>query len=169
MKCFYHPGTASHDPRFRLTFGRVHRSAERAERADYLLEGLEELGLTAERPPEAPMDAIHAVHSSAFLDFLRTAWDEWQELPKPGEEVVPNAFAQRDWATYPESIVGRAGWHMGDTSAPLGPKSWDGTLASAACAVAAADAVAGGDAAAYALCRPRGITRTGRPRRGTVS
>ncbi len=156
MRCFYHPGTASHDPQFRLTNGRVHRSAERAERADYLLKGLEELSLKAERPPEAPMEAIRGVHSPAFLDFLRTAWDEWQALPDPGEEVVPNAFAQRDWATYPESVVGRAGWHMGDTSAPLGRGSWEGTLAAAACGVAAADAVAGGDRAAYALCRPPG-------------
>ncbi len=156
MRCFHDPRTARHDPRFRLTNGRVHRSAERAERAEILLGGLSELGLATETPPDVPMEAVTAVHSAAFVTFLRTAWSAWQALPEPGDEVVPNAFAQRDWARYPDSIVGRAGWHMGDTSAPLGEGSWEATLASAGCAVAAADAVAGGDRAAYALCRPPG-------------
>ena len=156
MRCFYDPRTAAHDPEFRLTHGLLRRNAERTERAEHLKDGLARLGLATEAPPDAPMGPIRRVHSERFLDFLETAWDAWQALPEPGPEVVPNAFAQRDWASYPASVVGRAGWHMGDTSAPLGRESWRATLAAAGTAIAAADAVAGGERAAYALCRPPG-------------
>ncbi len=156
MRCFYDPRTEAHDPEFRLTHGRVHRNAERKERAEHLANGLARLGLGTEVPPDAPMEPVRRVHSERFLAFLETAWEAWRALPEPGPEVVPNAFAQRDWASYPDSVVGRAGWHMGDTSAPLGRDSWAATLASAGTAIAAADAVAGGEGAAYALCRPPG-------------
>lgn len=145
MKCFYAPDTEGHDPVFRLTNGKIHRNAEQAERARLLLAGLDQLGLTPEAPSPAPQDALEAVHTPAFLQFLETAWAEWQELPDAGPEVVPNAFAQRATATYPTGVVGRAGWHMGDTSAPLGEHSWRATRAAADCAVAAADAVISGE------------------------
>ncbi|ETX26903.1 histone deacetylase family protein [Roseivivax isoporae] len=156
MKCYYAPETASHDPQFRLTHGALMRNAEQAERATLLLEGLDRLDLAAESPPVAPREALLAVHTERFLAFLETAWEEWQKLPGAGPEVVPNAFAQHAWAAYPPSVVARAGWHMGDTSAPLGRGSWQATCRAADCAVAAADAVAGGARFAYALCRPPG-------------
>ncbi|WP_095589264.1 histone deacetylase family protein [Actibacterium ureilyticum] len=156
MKCFYAPETAAHDPIFRLTHGRLARNAELAERAELLMAGLKALSLTTSAPPEAPVEALTAVHTPRLLAFLETAWAEWQKLPDAGPEVVPNVFPPPDHATYPDSIVARAGWHMGDTSAPIGEHSWQATRRAADCAVAAADAVLGGDRAAYALCRPPG-------------
>ncbi|MBN9887456.1 histone deacetylase family protein [Salipiger abyssi] len=156
MKCYYAPETEAHDPVFRLTHGKILRNAERAKRARLLLAGLDALSMPTEEPPEAPQAALEAVHTPQFLSFLETAWEEWQKLPDCGPEVVPNVFAQHSFATYPDSIVGRAGWHMGDTSAPIGEHSWRAARRAADCAVAAADAVLAGDAAAYALCRPAG-------------
>ncbi|WP_417743582.1 histone deacetylase family protein [Salipiger sp.] len=156
MKCFYAPETDLHDPLFRLTHGKILRNAEQAERAKLLKAGLDQLGLDTIEPAEAPRDALAAVHTEDFLTFLETAWQEWQALPNAGPEVVPNVFPQRSFATYPASIVGRAGWHMGDTSAPIGEHTWPASRRAADCAVAAADAVLAGDRAAYALCRPAG-------------
>ncbi len=156
MRCFYAPETEAHDPIFRLTHGKILRNAEQAERARLLLAGLDQLGLTTEEPFEAPATALEAVHTPDFIEFLETAWDAWQTLPNAGPEVVPNVFPDRSIATYPQSIVGRAGWHMGDTSAPIGQHSWDATRRAADCAIAAADAVLGGAPSAYALCRPAG-------------
>jgi acetoin utilization deacetylase AcuC-like enzyme len=99
---------------------------------------------------------LETVHTPALLDFLETAWADWQALPGAGDEVVGNVFPQKSSATYPQSVIGRAGWHMGDTAAPLGPQSWTATRRAADCALAAADAVLAGDAAAYALSRPPG-------------
>ncbi len=156
MKCFYAPETEGHDPSFRLTHGTVVRNAERAERAMLLLKGLEQLGLGTESPPEAPRAALEAVHTPEFLQFLETGWEEWQKLPNAGPEVVPNVFPRGPVTTYPDTIIARAGWHMSDTSAPIGPKSWLATRRAADCAVAAAEAVMAGERAAYALCRPPG-------------
>ena len=156
MKCFYAPETDLHDPVFRLTHGKILRNAEQAERAKLLKAGLDQLGLHAIEPAEASRDALSAVHTEDFLTFLETAWEAWQALPNAGPEVVPNVFPQRSFATYPASIVGRAGWHMGDTSAPIGEHTWTASRRAADCAVAAADAVLAGDRAAYALCRPAG-------------
>ncbi|MEZ5676344.1 MAG: histone deacetylase family protein [Thalassovita sp.] len=156
MKCFYAAETEAHDPVFRLTHGKIQRNAEQAERAKLLLAGLEQLSLPVTAPPAAPISALQAVHTPEFLTFLETAWDEWQKLPDPGPEVVPNVIPQREHATYPAGIVAQAGWHMGDTSAPIGPHSWQATRRAADCAIAAADAVLSGERAAYALCRPPG-------------
>lgn len=156
MRCFYAPETEAHDPIFRLTHGKVLRNAEQAERARLLLAGLDLMGLPVETPSEAPDDALEQVHTPDFLEFLETAWDEWQTLPDAGPEVVPNVFPDRSIATYPEGIVGRAGWHMGDTSAPIGQHSWRAARRAADCAVTAADAVLSGAPVAYALCRPAG-------------
>ena len=156
MKCFYAPETEAHDPKFRLTHGKIAQNAEQAERARLLLAGLEQLGLPVSAPPEAPRAALEAVHTERFLTFLETAWDEWQALPGAGPEVVPNVIPQHAGATYPQAIVGRAGWHLGDVSAPVGRHSWTASRRAADCAVAAADAVLAGDRAAYALTRPPG-------------
>lgn len=156
MRCFYAPETEAHDPVFRLTHGKILRNAEQAERARLLLAGLDRLSLEPEAPPESGRDAYETVHTARFLDFLETAWEEWQKLPDCGPEVVPNVFPRAPVARYPESVVGRAGWHMGDTSAPIGPHSWQASRRAADAGLAAADAVLEGDRAAYALCRPAG-------------
>ncbi|NIZ08132.1 histone deacetylase family protein [Pseudooceanicola sp. HF7] len=156
MKCFYAPETEAHDPSFRLTFGQLGRNAEQAERSELLRAALDHMGLPVTAPPEAPRAALEAVHTPAFLAFLETCWAEWQAQPGAGPEVVPNVFPRNATATYPDHITGRTGWHMGDTSAPIGEHSWMATRRAADCAVAAADAVLGGDHSAYALCRPPG-------------
>lgn len=156
MLCYYAPETEAHDPVFRLTHGAVARNAEQAERARLLLSALDRLGLAVHAPPAAPRAALEAVHSPRFLGFLETAWAEWQRLPGAGPEVVANVFPRGAPLSYPESVVGRAGWHMGDTAAPIGPESWRATCRAADCAVAAAEAVLSGAPAAYALTRPPG-------------
>ncbi|SFE42063.1 histone deacetylase family protein [Roseivivax sediminis] len=156
MRCFYAPETEAHDPSFRLTNGRVQQNAERPERARLLRAALDQAGLTTEEPPAFDRAAYEAVHTPRFLDFLQTAWETWQTLPGASEEVIPNAFPRLGTQRYPESFVGRAGWHAGDVSAPIGPGSWQATQRAADCALAAADAVLDGAWSAYALSRPPG-------------
>ncbi|QPO11962.1 histone deacetylase family protein [Thalassospira sp. A40-3] len=161
MKCFYAPETETHDPIFRLTYGKIQRNAEQAERAKLLLAGLDALSLSVSEPERAPMAALETVHTKRFLKFLETAWDEWQKQPDAGPEVVPNVFPRAATSSYPHTILARAGWHMGDTSAPIGRHSWQAALRAADCAIAATDAVLAGDDKAYALCRPAGHHTSG--------
>lgn len=156
MRCFYASETQQHNPQFRLTHGSLMKNAEQPRRAELLLAGLDELGWSPQSPPAAAHSDYATVHTTEFLTFLETAWEAWQALPDAGPEVVPNAFAPSQTTTYPDGIVGRAGWHMGDTSAPIGPNSWLATCRAADSALAASDAVLQGASAAYALTRPPG-------------
>lgn len=156
MKCFYAASTEAHDPVFRLTLGNILRNLEIAERAHVLLAGLEELGLAVTEPEPVPRAILERIHTDRFLHFLENAWDDWQAMPGAGKEVVPNSHPLNTVATYPETIVGRAGWHMGDTSAPIGEHSWEAALGAASAAYAAAKTVLAGAPSSYALCRPPG-------------
>ncbi|MDM7458716.1 MAG: histone deacetylase family protein, partial [Paracoccus sp. (in: a-proteobacteria)] len=156
MPCFHAPETAAHDPRFWMLRGVPLANKETPERADRLLAGLTRAGLSTAVPPVADHGPLRRIHTARYLDFLRTAWAEWQTAPGAGAEVVANLHPQKATQTYPSGLIGRAGWHMADTGCPLGRDTWTAALRAVDTALAAADAVLSGAGAAYALCRPPG-------------
>lgn len=157
MRAFHSPIQGDHDPEFFLVRGVPSPSVEQPERAHRLLAGLERVGVEAEEPDDHGLEPIAAVHSERYLDFLRVAHEQWSALDgDKSSEVVANIHPSRPPAGYPSGIVGRAGWHMGDTACPIGPHTYRAALASADAALTAAAVVAAGDRFAYALCRPPG-------------
>lgn len=156
LPCYYAPETEAHDPRFWMLRGVPGPNKELPERARRLLAGLAQLKLEPESPPQSDRAALRAIHTERYLDFLECAWEEWQKFPGAGPEVVANLHAQKASQTYPEGIVGRAGWHMADTACPVGRDSWSAALRGVDTALAAADAVLKGARGSYALCRPPG-------------
>ena len=156
MKVIYGGGDEDHDPSFFLIRGQVQTSAEQPERAQILLEAAKRAGLEQEAPAAAPLGPIAAVHTPEYLDFLAKAYEEWQALPNAGKEIIPNIHPARQPASYPRAIVGRSGYHQADTACPIGPKTYEAALASAARALHAADRLLDGEDGVYALCRPPG-------------
>ncbi|WP_108663362.1 histone deacetylase family protein [Acuticoccus kandeliae] len=156
MRVFYAADTSLHAPEFFLLRGRPTLNEERAERAERLLAGIARLGLETEEPAEAGRMPVARVHSPRFLDFLETAWCQWQKLPGAGAEVLGNVQPRRAEATYPTGIVGRAGWHMGDLACPIGQYTYRAAMRAADSALAAARAAVNGGRVAYALARPPG-------------
>lgn len=156
MKAFHDAATDAHDPKFFLVRGRLRANEERPARAALLLEGLAQIGASVETPSDAGMGPIAAVHSLDYLRFLRDAWSEWRAQPDAGDEVIANVHPLERTGAYPDSVVGRAGWHMADTACPIGEGTWTAAVAAANVAVAAADALGDGVPYAYALCRPPG-------------
>lgn len=165
MRAFYHPDQALHAPQQYMRFGRVVRARDLPERTERLLQALAGRGIPVETPPPVGMDPILAVHTADYVEFLRTAWDQWQTLPEDrGPEVWPATFPY--WSGRPErrarpaprptGLLGRLGWYLGDMSVPLDAHSWTSIRQSAETAVAGAEAVADGAGLAYALCRPSG-------------
>ncbi len=160
MRAFYHLDQALHRPLQSLRRGRVVAAHDGPERTDQLLSALERCGISPETPSfeDVPLNLVHAPD---YLHFLQAAWNDWCRLPDKGPEVWPGYFPY--WCGSPgqgsrgpcpaDSILGRAGWYLGDLSAPLGPATWRSALASAA---SAATAVVAGESVAYALCRPSG-------------
>lgn len=156
MRVFFAPETDDHVPAFFLSRGRVAANEERPARASRLLGAVEALGLVAEAPPVASPDALTAVHTPRYLDFLDNAHRLWRSLGDVGDEVVANVQPRLSGSVYPEGIVGRAGWHMGDCACPIGPATARAVRRAADCALAAAAATADGARTTYALTRPPG-------------
>src|SRR3546814_5597241 len=65
-----------------------------------------------------------AIHTPEYLGFLGTAHVRWQSLGDASPEVLPNVHPMREGAGYPQSVVGRAGYHMADTACPIGSGTW---------------------------------------------
>ncbi|MBE0629610.1 MAG: histone deacetylase family protein, partial [Burkholderia vietnamiensis] len=80
-----------------------------------------------------------------------------QLLDDPSDEVRPNIHPfPGQPASYPDSVLGQAGYHLGDGACPIGPHTWEAAYGSAQVAAHAAQLVTDGERAAYALCRPPG-------------
>lgn len=156
LPCFYAPETEAHDPRFWMLRGVPGPNKELPERARRLLAGLDRLGLRTESPPRTDRAAMRQIHTARYLAFLESCWSEWQNFPGAGPEVVANLHPQKAGQTYPQGVVGRAGWHMADTACPVGAETFAACLRCVDTALAAVSAVSSGARTAYALCRPPG-------------
>ena len=157
MKAVYDDRTSAHDPKFFLVKGSIRESTEQPERAQRLLAGLQRCDIGVVEPLEFDMSPIAAVHDSRYLDFLEHGHQQWQALPDASAEVIANAHPLRRRLNYPDSIIGRAGWHMGDTACPLGEHTWSAACCSARTALTATELVLRGEQpVTYALCRPPG-------------
>jgi acetoin utilization deacetylase AcuC-like enzyme len=124
------------------------------------LQGVHALGGPLVAPPAIGMDTVGLVHERRYLTFLETLLERWSHIPDASDIPLPNTYAMGRSnlapAGYPESVVGQAGYHLGDGACPVTPTTLQSALASAASAVHGAFLVLGGDALVYALCRPPG-------------
>jgi acetoin utilization deacetylase AcuC-like enzyme len=168
MKIFYDETHRLHNPAFEV-FDGGQRVAylESPERMERILKALRKTNWAEiEAPRDFGLDPIRAVHSDAYLTFLATAWTEWlAATPEPAAAadktaLLPATFAaKRD--QMPESILGKAGFFLLDLSVPVVEGTYAAVLASANCALSAAQAIAPISSSSiphssFALCRPPG-------------
>lgn len=154
-----------HVPQGEVWVGIRIAGTELPERGEVIAQALVDAGYELQ-PPE-PIDdaALHAVHTPELIEFLRTAWERWQQSGypvDPGQDrVVPYAFpltaiTSGRPARRPASIGAEAGMYAMDTMTLIGEGTWEGAKDAAAAALTAAGLVAGGERAAYAAVRPPG-------------
>jgi acetoin utilization deacetylase AcuC-like enzyme len=167
MKIFYSESHRLHDPAFEVFDGgqRV-PYLESPERMERILKALRKPDWARiELPRDFGLDPIRAVHSKEYLDFLASAWTEWlaadPEAAAASDKtaLLPATFAaKRDHL--PETILGKAGFFLLDLSVPVVEGTYAATLASANCALSAAETISSstvhGPSSAFALCRPPG-------------
>ncbi|KQT83404.1 histone deacetylase family protein [Aurantimonas sp. Leaf443] len=164
MRFYVSDRQLDHRPTQYGVHGRLVRPLENPERGETLIASLRSLGLDRSEP-EAPARALlERVHADHYIAFLETAHERFQALPNAGPEVLPNvhpyfagtgALGARP-KPRTQGILGQAGWYVGDLSCAMTALTYQAALASAGSAVSAASAVAGGEDAAFALCRPPG-------------
>ena len=156
MKAYFDERQLRHAPEiyFRRGAGMPHQ--EQPQRAEILRDMLTRNGFVVFAPRDHGLDPIKAVHNPAYVDFLPTAHARFVESAGPGALAIPTMHPGVRRGREPKDIHGQLGWWMTDTSTPLTEGSWEAAYWSAQTAMEAAEDVAGGARAAYALCRPPG-------------
>ncbi len=166
MKAFYSETHRKHNPSFEVFDGGLRVPyLEVPERMDQILRALKEThGTEIIEPMDFGLDPIYTVHDKEYIDFLASCWTEWleseaqdqQSSPVDKSTLLPATFALRRHPQKPTSLLGRAGYYMMDLSACIVEGTYTAALASANCALSAAQVVANGERSAFALCRPPG-------------
>ena len=161
-----------HEPGGEVWVGVRTPGTEVGERAERIRAALEADGAPVVTAAAHDDEPVLAVHDRELLDYLASAWDDWQAAGldrDPGQDrVVPYVFTNPALMSglrpvTAAAITARAGQFAYDTMTLIGPGTWNAARAAVDAALTAADLVADGEPAAYACCRPPGhhATRTG--------
>jgi acetoin utilization deacetylase AcuC-like enzyme len=161
MITFYNHLHAQHQGKLEMYRGQLVPCFEVPARVDHVLAELKKRELGAIVPPESFEDsALLGIHSQRYLDFLAGAWDEWVALDpaNAGRDALPSVWPVRTLRSdvLPANFSARMGLFSMDAGTPLTSGTWDAARAGADCALSAAQAVASGQRAAFALTRPPG-------------
>jgi len=155
MQTYFHPEQLKHHPRSYLSRGQMRVPQEVPERALRLVAAAKSLGFDVREPADAGYAPLAAVHGMDYLRFLEDAHAEWKRMPQDwGDEVMSNIFIREGNPL--RGVLGKAARYLADGSCPVGAETWRSAYWSAQSAVAGAQAIIGGEHAAYALCRPPG-------------
>jgi acetoin utilization deacetylase AcuC-like enzyme len=164
MKIFYSEAHRKHYPPFEVFDGgkRV-PYFENPDRMDRILSALKKTVWTEIiAPTDFGLDPILAVHDEDYINFLASCWTEWlasnPEIAASPEQhaFLPASFALRRKTRPTSSLYGRGGYYMMDLSACIVEATYEASLASANCALSAAEFVIQNSSPAFALCRPPG-------------
>ncbi|MFK8052193.1 MAG: histone deacetylase family protein [Woeseiaceae bacterium] len=142
---------------FELSRGRMIPSVESPERAHMIATQLEVEGFALSDGDCPDDDLLHRVHTEAYIEFLRTAWDRWQVEVGNAAPAMAISWPERSQPTRrPKHIVGQLGFHSFGADCSIVAGTWEAAFHAAGLAQSAADHVASGNGPAYALCRPPG-------------
>ena len=181
MITFSNPHHALHHGKLEMFRGELVPCFEVPARADFVLQELVRRGLgpvqqpqvaSTPGPPSSPITslqaahqpvaaaALAAIHTPRYLDFLAHAWDEWVALDpaNAAKDAFPSLWPVRSFRTdvLPANFSARMGLFSFDAGSPITSGTWEAARAGADCAVMAAQHVASGARAAFALTRPPG-------------
>ena len=152
MICFWDERQRAHAPAGEFFNGAMHPPAEHSGRIDAILAAI---GPT-EAPADRGLEALLRVHSPDYVDFLRTAHDQWRAAGREGDAYPYTFPVVKRRPLNLARIDALLGAYSFDTSTPIAERTWEAAYWSAQTALAAADSVIGGERSAFALCRPPG-------------
>ena len=166
MKIFHNTRHSEHAGRQEMFRGRLVDCHEVPDRLRYVLDELQRRTMGQLLAPDAALDvdaAMARIHAPDYLDFLAHAWDDWValDLANAERDALPSVWplaSKHGFRTDapPLNFAARLGQYAFDSGTPLMAGSWAAARGGAACALAAAQAVLGGERFAMALTRPPG-------------
>ena len=109
-------------------------------------------------PQEFDDAPIFGVHDRAFVGFLTHAYDEWRrDYPDGTSDALPSAWPVRGMRQRREGqIEAKLGSYGFDTASPITRGTWQAARMAANTALTAAQTIAEGERAVFALTRPPG-------------
>lgn len=161
MITFHNHQHTLHQGKLEMFRGELVPCFEVPARVEHVLAEIERRGLGPVRQPTSFDDsALHAIHTPRYLDFLAHAWDEWVALDpaNAARDALPSLWPVRGFRSdvLPANFTARMGLFSFDAGTPLMAGTWTAARAGADCALSAAQQVADGARAAFALTRPPG-------------
>lgn len=161
MITFFNDHHALHQGKLEMFRGALVPCFEVPARVDHVLHELQRRKLGSIEAPQTFDDqALTSVHGAHYLDFLRSAWNEWVALDATHatRDALPSVWPVRTLRSdvLPDNFAARMGLFSMDAGTPLTSGTWAAARAGADCALSAAQAVAHGAGSAFALTRPPG-------------
>lgn len=138
--------------------GQLVRPFECPERVEHILAALSDRGFGAPSAPRAfGLDPVKRIHQPDYLDFLSRCWAEWTAAGNKGEAIA-TCWPSRAMplSRPPREIDGKIGYYCLAAETSISDGTWEAAQAAADVALTAQALVAGGERAAFALCRPPG-------------
>lgn len=157
MRIFYSPKHLLHDTRQVFNQGALFVIEEIPERAEIIRKAIEKANLgPIIQPEDHGLKFIQAVHTADFLEFLQHGYQQAAQFRGKEQPLFPETFATRAVRRPSTHPIAKAGYYCFGTYSPILAGTWQAAYWSAQCALSAAQDVASGARAAYALCRPPG-------------
>ncbi len=145
------------DANTELHGGELVRPFERPSRMTHITNRIKQVDLgEIQKPQEYGIEPILRIHDTAYLDFLKTAWEEWNMAGFKGEAIATSWPARRMAQKVPVHIEGRLGYYSMAAETAISPGTWEAAFACAQVALTAAHRICNGDSTVFALCRPPG-------------
>lgn len=163
MKVVYTLRHRLHHPQHEFEGSNVQEPLEHPGRAEIIRAALAaDTAFEFIAPDEYGTEPIAAVHDAGLIQFLETAWEEYQRERGHTHDVVPDVFAMSairegmSPAKEPTAIGMRLGWWCYEITTPLTQGTYEAARSAVDVALTAADHVLNGERVAYGLCRPPG-------------
>ena len=160
MLTYLNPAQSQHAPRFEFFRGERVPCFEGPARADFVEQALRARGHALRMPEVDSTPQLERIHTRRYLDFLRTAWDQWLALDAANASVqpFPSVWPVRSLRSdiEPDNFVARLGLYSMDNGTPLAQGTWEAAKAGADAAASAAMRIAAGAPAAFCCTRPPG-------------
>ena len=159
MKVFHSETHQKHRiPMPRLASGDSDAYLESPERVATILAALKKTPWAEITPPQdLGLEAILAVHTPAYLDYLQNAFSLWKDhVNEDGQVSIPYRAGIDVVTARSGSIPDQDGFFMTDLNVPICAGTYEATISSAYCGLSAAREVASLSPTALGLCRPPG-------------
>jgi acetoin utilization deacetylase AcuC-like enzyme len=160
MITFHNPQHHLHAPQHEFYRGTRVDCFENPSRARYVEQALLQSGCTLLEPDTDSTAVLHQVHDSRYLDFVRSAWQQWLDLSpdnalvQPFPSVWPVRTLRSD--VEPANFVAKLGLYSMDNGTPMAAGTWAAAKAGADAAASAAARLAAGASAVFCCTRPPG-------------